>query len=213
MDFVDDDHNVDDILSKMVEPEKNEAYAALIKEFLLRVAESDRVAVVTSGGTKVPLEKNCVRFLDNFSSGERGASCATYLLSLGYRVLFLHRPGSVLPLSTTLRNALGANDASTMSRSLQEHLTATGDGSSSSGSIPNFSLQLPVTTASAVTTELTALRAAREAGRLMCLPFETVGEVSISPLTSHLSPFTFHLSPLPCAFSLSAPSIYQTCSV
>ena len=34
---------------------------------------SRRIAVVTSGGTTVPLEKRCVRFLDNFSSGNRGA--------------------------------------------------------------------------------------------------------------------------------------------
>lgn len=28
---------------------------------------------VTSGGTAVPLEKRCVRFIDNFSGGTRGA--------------------------------------------------------------------------------------------------------------------------------------------
>ena len=28
---------------------------------------------VTSGGTTVPLERNCVRFIDNFSKGTRGA--------------------------------------------------------------------------------------------------------------------------------------------
>ncbi|RLN36629.1 hypothetical protein BBJ28_00020689 [Nothophytophthora sp. Chile5] len=32
------------------------------------------VAVVTSGGTTVPLERNTVRFLDNFSTGARGAA-------------------------------------------------------------------------------------------------------------------------------------------
>lgn len=31
------------------------------------------IAVVTSGGTAVPLEKRCVRFIDNFSGGTRGA--------------------------------------------------------------------------------------------------------------------------------------------
>lgn len=34
-----------------------------------------KVAVVTSGGTVVPLERNTVRFVDNFSTGNRGASC------------------------------------------------------------------------------------------------------------------------------------------
>lgn len=31
------------------------------------------IACVTSGGTTVPLERNCVRFIDNFSAGTRGA--------------------------------------------------------------------------------------------------------------------------------------------
>ncbi len=31
------------------------------------------VVCVTSGGTTVPLERNCVRFIDNFSAGTRGA--------------------------------------------------------------------------------------------------------------------------------------------
>ena len=36
-----------------------------------------KVVLVTSGGTTVPLEKNMVRFLDNFSAGTRGA-CLLY---------------------------------------------------------------------------------------------------------------------------------------
>ncbi len=31
------------------------------------------IVVVTSGGTTVPLERRCVRFIDNFSAGTRGA--------------------------------------------------------------------------------------------------------------------------------------------
>ena len=31
------------------------------------------VVVITSGGTIVPLEQRCVRFIDNFSAGTRGA--------------------------------------------------------------------------------------------------------------------------------------------
>ena len=34
--------------------------------------------VITSGGTTVPLEKNTVRFIDNFSTGTRGATSAEY---------------------------------------------------------------------------------------------------------------------------------------
>lgn len=29
---------------------------------------------MTSGGTTVPLEQRCVRYIDNFSSGNRGAA-------------------------------------------------------------------------------------------------------------------------------------------
>ncbi|GLE01312.1 hypothetical protein PINS_up010142 [Pythium insidiosum] len=57
------------------------------------------VAVVTSGGTTVPLERNTVRFLDNFSTGSRGAASVEYFLSLGYAVVYLYRPGSVAPFA------------------------------------------------------------------------------------------------------------------
>ncbi len=35
---------------------------------------------VTSGGTCVPLEQRCVRFIDNFSGGTRGALSAEHFL-------------------------------------------------------------------------------------------------------------------------------------
>uniref|UniRef100_A0A183F3U2 DFP domain-containing protein n=1 Tax=Heligmosomoides polygyrus TaxID=6339 RepID=A0A183F3U2_HELPZ len=52
-----------------------------------------------SGGTKVNLEKNCVRFIDNFSMGTRGASSAEYFLKVDYAVIFLHREESLKPFS------------------------------------------------------------------------------------------------------------------
>ncbi|CAN8075996.1 unnamed protein product [Agarophyton chilense] len=69
------------------------------------------IAVVSSGGTSVPLEKRAVRYLDNFSSGTRGAKSAENFLQnhrngnqkrLGmegsvYAVIFLYREGSKLP--------------------------------------------------------------------------------------------------------------------
>lgn len=42
------------------------------------------VVVVTSGGTTVPLERNCVRFIDNFSKGTRGALSAEQFLQVGW---------------------------------------------------------------------------------------------------------------------------------
>ncbi|VUC22930.1 unnamed protein product [Clonostachys rosea] len=56
-----------------------------------------RVALVTSGGTTVPLEKHTVRYIDNFSVGSRGAASAEYFLMQGYAVVFLHREGSLTP--------------------------------------------------------------------------------------------------------------------
>lgn len=59
--------------------------------------EGRRVVLITSGGTKVPLESRTVRFLDNFSSGRRGASSAEYFIDSGYAVVFLHRHRSLYP--------------------------------------------------------------------------------------------------------------------
>ncbi|XP_040182210.1 phosphopantothenate--cysteine ligase [Rana temporaria] len=60
-------------------------------------SEGRRVVLITSGGTKVPLESRTVRFLDNFSSGRRGAASAEYFLRAGYAVIFLHRHRSLFP--------------------------------------------------------------------------------------------------------------------
>ncbi|KAM9759064.1 phosphopantothenate--cysteine ligase [Menidia menidia] len=70
-----------------------------------------RVVLITSGGTKVPLESRTVRFLDNFSSGRRGASSAEYFIDSGYAVIFLHRHRSLYPytrmfLSVNMLDAL-----------------------------------------------------------------------------------------------------------
>lgn len=43
------------------------------------------LVVVTSGGTTVPLERNCVRFIDNFSKGTRGALSAEQFLQVNGR--------------------------------------------------------------------------------------------------------------------------------
>lgn len=40
------------------------------------------IACVTSGGTTVPLERNCVRFIDNFSAGTRGAMSTEQFLKV-----------------------------------------------------------------------------------------------------------------------------------
>ncbi|KAJ6794955.1 phosphopantothenate--cysteine ligase 1-like [Iris pallida] len=74
-----------------------------LKEFIDRNSRSSesggpiRVVCVTSGGTTVPLEQRCVRYIDNFASGYRGAASTEYFVKAGYAVIFLHRLGSCQP--------------------------------------------------------------------------------------------------------------------
>lgn len=72
---------------------------AQVKDFITHHNEHThkKIALVTSGGTTVPLENNTVRFIDNFSAGTRGATSAEYFLENGYAVIFLHREFSLLP--------------------------------------------------------------------------------------------------------------------
>ncbi|PNH10379.1 Phosphopantothenate--cysteine ligase 1 [Tetrabaena socialis] len=60
------------------------------------------IVVVTSGGTTVPLERRCVRFIDNFSAGTRGALSTERFLEAGYAVIFLTRTGSLQPFAHLL---------------------------------------------------------------------------------------------------------------
>uniref|UniRef100_A0ACD5ZVB1 Uncharacterized protein n=1 Tax=Avena sativa TaxID=4498 RepID=A0ACD5ZVB1_AVESA len=78
-----------------------DAVAANIDAFVARHSRSTGtgggsvgVVCVTSGGTTVPLEQRCVRYIDNFSSGQRGAASTEYFLKAGYTVIFIHRRGS-----------------------------------------------------------------------------------------------------------------------
>ncbi|RHN68572.1 putative phosphopantothenate--cysteine ligase [Medicago truncatula] len=61
-----------------------------------------RIVCVTSGGTTAPLEQLCVRYVDNFSSGHRGAISTEYFLKAGYAVIFLHRRGSYQPFCRSI---------------------------------------------------------------------------------------------------------------
>ena len=85
------------------------------------------MAIVTSGGTKVPLEVNMVRFIDNFSRGERGALSAERFLERGYCVVFLHREGTISPFTGALRSLASS---SSMDHRLLENCSVieTGDG-------------------------------------------------------------------------------------
>lgn len=77
-----------------------EEYKSLAQSFInTHAASGRRLVLITSGGTTVPLEKQTVRFIDNFSAGTRGATSAEYFLEAGYAVIFLHRQFSLLPYS------------------------------------------------------------------------------------------------------------------
>ncbi|KAK6472422.1 phosphopantothenate--cysteine ligase [Huso huso] len=99
-------------------PAQVEAAGRQMAEFARHhCSEGRRVVLVTSGGTKVPLESRTVRFLDNFSSGRRGASSAEYFLDSGYAVIFLHRHHSLYPYS---RKYAGVNLLDTLRASPEQ---------------------------------------------------------------------------------------------
>ncbi|EFO27215.1 DNA/pantothenate metabolism flavoprotein [Loa loa] len=68
---------------------------SLIDDFVRQ--NSRKLVLITSGGTRVPLEKKVVRYIDNFSMGTRGAASAEYFLMKGYAVIFFHRDNSLKP--------------------------------------------------------------------------------------------------------------------
>lgn len=95
------DH-ADEYFHKNPAPKALSGHQTLAREFIhyhLENSPERRIALVTSGGTTVPLENQTVRFIDNFSAGTRGATSAEYFLQEGYAVIFLHRQFSLLPYS------------------------------------------------------------------------------------------------------------------
>lgn len=63
------------------------------------IKKGNKVVLVTSGGTTIPLEHNTVRFVDNFSAGTRGSLSAEYFLKHGYAVIFMYRIKSLEPFA------------------------------------------------------------------------------------------------------------------
>ncbi|KAF4703407.1 hypothetical protein FOZ63_013174, partial [Perkinsus olseni] len=85
-------------------------------EFVSRVAADPeaRLVVISSGGTTVALERRTVRFLDNFSTGNRGAGMAESFIMMNeepssrrYYVVYFHRKGGscVMPFVRHLPDA------------------------------------------------------------------------------------------------------------
>ncbi|KAL0484655.1 phosphopantothenate-cysteine ligase [Acrasis kona] len=67
--------------------------------------------LVTSGSMNVPLEKNTVRFIANFSRGTRGAnSCEVEFLKNGYAVIYLHHSTATMPFKQHCDLSISNND-------------------------------------------------------------------------------------------------------
>ncbi|EUD65194.1 hypothetical protein C922_04323 [Plasmodium inui San Antonio 1] len=67
--------------------------------------EASQIILITSGGTKVPLERVPIRHVENFSTGKRGAHMCEYFLKKNKRVIFLHRKGTFMPFECHLKCA------------------------------------------------------------------------------------------------------------
>ncbi|EGR29946.1 hypothetical protein IMG5_145370 [Ichthyophthirius multifiliis] len=58
-----------------------------------------KIILITSGGTQVPLEKNLVRSIENFSTGQRGALSGEYFLKNNCKVIYFYRKKSYIPFT------------------------------------------------------------------------------------------------------------------
>ncbi|KAK1836995.1 hypothetical protein QBC39DRAFT_617 [Podospora conica] len=150
-------------------------HTELARNFIdFHAAAGRPLVLVTSGGTTVPLEKQTVRFIDNFSAGTRGATSAEYFLEAGYAVLFLHRQFSLLPFSRHY------------SHSTDCFLDFLKEG-------PNGSVVARDDDAAKMLDVLRKYRHAREANRLLVLPFVSISDYlhelrSIAQLMTPLGP-------------------------
>ncbi|XP_043271767.1 phosphopantothenate--cysteine ligase [Venturia canescens] len=90
----------EDFYAKNPPPTDFEKSETLMKEFTLHHAKKNtKVVLITSGGTTIPLERNTVRYVDNFSAGTRGSISAEQFLEFGYAVIFIYRIKSLEPFS------------------------------------------------------------------------------------------------------------------
>ena len=139
-----------------------QASERMLDEFVSKhVAAGRRIVCVTSGGTTVPLEKNTVRFLDNFSTGTRGAVSAEEFLQAGYAVVYMHRTTCEQPFARTLKK---------FSENLLDNLQLQSPGYFGGGSTTftarNFSVEMK--------RALEQHSASRAAGTLMKMSFVTI---------------------------------------
>jgi len=124
-----------------------------VAAFIARTA-CERIALVTSGGTTVPVERRPVRYISNFSTGNRGAASAEYFLREGYAVVFLGKSDALQPFQRAFQSGR---------LPILDVLTATPDGAAVNPARQD-----------AVTTIVGAY--AKHKDDLLVVPFDTVQE-------------------------------------
>ncbi|CAG9483364.1 phosphopantothenoylcysteine synthetase, putative [Plasmodium vivax] len=122
-----------------------------IQSELLR-EEASQIILITSGGTKVPVEKVPIRHVENFSTGKRGAHMCEYFLKKNKKVIFLHRRGSFMPFECHLRCAARMDTV----RVVDGHVT----------------LNLSEEETNAVVNDAKSYEQFRQ--NLLCIPFESI---------------------------------------
>ncbi|KAK3782990.1 hypothetical protein RRG08_058049 [Elysia crispata] len=90
--------SISSFFKELTAPDNFQSKKQQLEDFSTRhFQQKNRIVLITSGGTTVPLESRTVRFIDNFSIGRRGATSAEYFLKQGYAVLYLYRHRSLQP--------------------------------------------------------------------------------------------------------------------
>nr|VZH96296.1 unnamed protein product [Spirometra erinaceieuropaei] len=135
-----------------------------------------RIVLVTSGGTTAPLEMNTVRFIDNFSTGQRGAVSAEYFLKAGYAVIFLHRRYSFVPFMHRISRGVKAtySSPSTTTTTAVRNDTATATTTGEDCGREDSAVQELVSLVADHTRDFTKFR-----DRLLLLEFFTVEEYMV----------------------------------
>ncbi|XP_065210316.1 uncharacterized protein Ppcs [Planococcus citri] len=115
---------------KQKKPSNYETSIQQVEDFI-KAHINEKIALISSGGTTVPLEHNTVRFVDNFSAGTRGSASTENFLDNGYCVIFLYRLKSLEPFSrhftgTQILNSLeiADNDTITVKRDFSKQLVS-----------------------------------------------------------------------------------------
>jgi len=141
---------------------------ARIRSFVESLPTNATLVCLTSGGTTVPLEKNTVRFLDNFSRGERGASSTEGFLAQGFYCLFLHRKGSIVPFTREFRHSISQTIDHSLTRAFSLHEEEDGDDRI------ELSPRRDARAQGRIKAEMACLEACERERRVLSLSFETV---------------------------------------